>query len=120
MNMKRKDELNRIIKKAQEELHKINDAEAAKANKTLVGKFFKYRNRDSSEDSWWLYTAVTGITDNGYPIAWNFEKDCYGKIEVESARFTPSLLGGYIEITEKEFMKAYDDILAELNARKKE
>ena len=116
--MNRKDELKSTIEKARSELRKIEEAESAESNKALVGKFFKYRNRYSSDDSWWLYTTVTGVTKEGNPLAWNFQQDCYGKVEVESDMFRPSLSAGYTEITEQEFWNAYDGIMFELNARR--
>lgn len=116
--MNRKDELKSEIEKARSELRKIEEAESAESNKALVGKFFKYRNRYSSDDSWWLYTTVTGITKEGNPLAWNFQQDCYGKVEVESDMFRPSLSAGYTEISEQEFWNAYDGIMFELNARR--
>ena len=116
--MNRKDELKSAIEKARYELRKIEETESAESNKALVGKFFKYRNRYSSDDSWWLYTTVTGITKEGNPLAWNFQQDCYGKVEVESDMFRPSLSDGYTEISEQEFWKAYDSIMFELNARR--
>lgn len=116
--MNRKDELKSAIEKARSELRKIEEAESAETNKALVGKFFKYRNRYSSDDSWWLYTTVTSVTKEGNPLAWNFQKDCYG-IEVEKEdMFRPSLSDGYTEISEQEFWKAYDGIMFELNARR--
>ena len=120
MNMKRKNELKRTIEKARAELRKIEETESAKVNKALVGRYFKYLNRYSSDNSWWLYVTVTGLSEGGQPLSWNFQKDCYGKIEVESDMFRPSLAAGYIEITAGDFWEAYEDILSELNARKKE
>ena len=116
--MNRKDELKSIVEKARSELREIEEAESAKVNLALVGKFFKYRNRYSSDDSWWLYTTVTSVTESGNPLAWNFQKDCYGKVEVEEDMFRPSLSDGYTEISEQEFWKAYDGIMFELNARR--
>lgn len=119
--MNRKDELKSAIEKARAELREIEETENMKASKALVGKFFKYRNSYSCpkpDEYWWLYTAVIGVTDEGNPRAWNFQKDIYGKVEVEEDMFRPSLSAGYTEITEQEFWKAYDGIMFELNARR--
>lgn len=116
--MNRKDELKSAIEKAKAELRVIEEAENAEVNKTFVGKFFKYRNRYSSDESWWLYTTVIEISKDGEPLSFNFQKDCYGRIEFENDRFRPSLSAGYTEITEQEFWKAYDSIMFELNARR--
>lgn len=119
--MNRKDELKSAIEKARSELREIEETENMKASKALVGKFFKYRNSYSCpkpNEYWWLYTTVTGVTEEGNPLAWNFQKDIYGKVEVESDMFRPSLSSGYTEISAQEFWKAYDSIMFELNARR--
>ena len=119
--MNRKDELKSAIEKARSELREIEETENMKASKALVGKFFKYRNSYSCpkpNEYWWLYTTVTGVTEEGNPLAWNFQKDIYGKVEVESDMFRPSLSAGYTEISAQEFWKAYDEIMFELNARR--
>lgn len=119
--MNRKDELKSVVEKARAELREIEEAENMKASKALVGKFFKYRNSYSCpkpDEYWWLYTAVIGVTDEGNPRAWNFQKDIYGKVEVEEDMFRPSLSAGYTEISEQEFWKAYDGIMFELNSRR--
>ena len=118
--MNRKDELKSIVEKARSELREIEEAESAKVNQALVGKFFKFRNSYSCpkpNEYWWLYMAVTGLSDEGNPLTWNFSKDIYGKIEVEVDQLRPSVSSGYIEIKAKEFYKAYESLMAELNAR---
>ena len=119
--MNRKDELKSIVEKARSELREIEEAESAKVNQALVGKFFKFRNSYSCPEPheyWWLYMAVTGLSDEGNPLTWNFSKDIYGKIDVEVDQLPPpSVSSGYIEIKAKEFYKAYESLMAELNAR---
>jgi len=116
--MNRKDELKSVIEKARSELREIEEAESAKVNQALVGKFFKFRNSYSCpkpNEYRWLYMAVTGLSDEGNLLTWNFSKDIYGKIEVD--QLSPSVSSGYIEIKAKEFYKAYEILMAELNAR---
>jgi hypothetical protein len=116
--MNRKDELKSIVEKARSELREIEEAESAKVNQALVGKFFKFRNSYSKPNEyWWLYMAVTGLSDEGNPLTWNFSKDIYGKIEVEVDQLRLLVSSGYIEIKAKEFYRAYESLMAELNAR---
>ena len=115
--MDRKGELELIIARARAELQNIKEAETAEINKTLVGKCFKYhRNRYSSSESWWHYSTVTEVSNDFDPLAFSFQKDSYGKIELENDIFRKS--AGHIEISEQEFWEAYDGIMAELNARR--
>ncbi len=118
--MNRKDELKSIIDKARSELREIEDVESAKKNKAFVGKFFKYRNSYSCPEPneyWWLYLAVTGMSEDGNLETWNFQKDHLGQIEIEQNILKPDVSDNYVEIRPTEFWKAYDGLLAELNSR---
>jgi hypothetical protein len=114
--MNRKEELNAIILEAKNELWKIEEIEEKEKNKLFVGKFFKYHNCYSCpepEDYWWQYTAVEFMEDDGGLVSWNFEKDMYGKIEIET-KTSFQLLDNHIEISEEEFYVAYESMIMEL------
>lgn len=117
--MNRKDELKFIIEKARLELSELEANERLKGNQSFVGKFFKYRNCYScpkEDEYWWLYIAINQVSDDGALLSWNFQKDIYGRIEIQEDRiYLP--LDRYIEISEKEFREAYYNLIQEINVR---
>jgi hypothetical protein len=114
--MKRKDELLKIIKTARQELDEIETRERVQENKRLVGKYAKYRNCYSCpkpDEYWWMYLAVTGITEDGTLRGWSFQTDINGKVEVETRPYIT--LSGYEEISAKEFYAAYGEMMEKLS-----
>lgn len=117
--MNLKDELNKIIDEAREELKRIDDAENLEKGFAFVGKFFKYKNSYScpktEADYWWLYLAVIAV-EKGSLITRQFEVDCNGKAEV----WVETSIGigfseGYQEITKDEYLAAWLDVRNRLN-----
>jgi hypothetical protein len=111
--MNRKKQLESIVKKAREELWDIEKAEAIQKNTPLIGKFFKVRNCYScpkKDEYWWLYTTITGIDDGGSLKGWRFQKDIYGKVEIEPN--SGLYITDHIEITEGEFRKEWANLLS--------
>lgn len=108
--MKTKDEILKAMEPLRAELYKVEDAERKAEHAKLIGRCFKYRNCYScpkeESDYWWMYTKVTGMGDGYWPKAFQFQTDKDGKIEIEYARHHANL-GGYVEITAKEFNAAW-------------
>ncbi len=107
-------ELREQIGKLREEEYEIEKAERIKQNKGLVGKCFKYLNSYGSSEKWWLYTKVLRLDDEGYPVAWRFQIDCHGQIEIsppeERSYVYPG--NGYQPITVAEFGKQWRATIA--------
>jgi hypothetical protein len=90
MATKTKEELQKIIAagfEAREELRAIEDAEKTKANASLIGKCFKYRNSyscpESDADYWWLYSKVVSV-DGEWAQVLRFQTDRNGRVEFET------------------------------------
>ena len=116
IDMDRKAELRKTIEKARDELRKIETEENSVQSKELVGKFFKYRNRYSDGEGWWLYLCVIGVSENGSIKVRKFQKDTYGKAEFEEESYAPNFIrSGYIEIGEIEFWVSFNEIMLGLN-----
>lgn len=58
--------------------------------KTLIGQCFKYPNRYSDGEEWWLYAIVTGVED-GLLTSLQFERTSTGTMMI-----TPNVIGGSI------------------------
>ena len=116
IDMDRKAELRNAIEKARDELRRIESEENIAQSKELIGKFFKYRNRYSDGEGWWLYLCVIGISESGSIKVRMFQKDTYGKVDFEEETYNPNFIrSGYAEIGEIEFWVAFNDIMSELN-----
>ena len=66
-------QLQTIIRKAQDELYRREEARRLKENAGMIGKCFRYRN-SSSNASWWLYGMVTELNKHGKIVMWDFEQ----------------------------------------------
>lgn len=102
--MEREAELKINLGKMQSELYGIQNKRKIEENKKYAGKFFKYKNTDGGNHKpWWLYLKITG--SGIYLKAYSFQHTSmdYFEIRKDDYIFT---LQGYIEITEKEFLRA--------------
>ena len=114
--MNRVEELKGQMVKLRDEIDEIEVAEKVKQNKKLVGKCFRYHNSYGSGDKWWLYARVTKLTDYGEPIAWNFQIDCHGKIDIQPPGLSYVYPGnGYQPIGPAEFRRAWAVVLEKLH-----
>ena len=104
--MKTKEQLEAEIAPLNAALRRIRDAETKAESQALIGKHFKYHNSyGSSRPQWWLYAKVVKV-GRYHPLAFVFQTDCDGKVEIEmDKRFSAS--SGYIEIKESEFNTAW-------------
>lgn len=125
----RKQELQKELNKLQiiEEQEVINQYYPA-IRKKYEGKCFKYQNRYSTDDSWWLYFKVLEIKPedvydtNGNGVTshfrgWSFQTDIHGMITIEQEK------NGYVhslgkQISEAEFNRAYNKMIEKMNTLK--
>lgn len=116
--MRTKEQLEAAIAPLQSELNRLRDAETLNESKALVGRCFKYRNcyscPQTDADYWWLYLKVVKV--GGYwPIAFQFQTDKDGRIEIET-RSHHTRLSGYVEISAKEFNAAWRKVQKRVKA----
>jgi len=112
--MDRRDELKSIIYSAREELSALERSERAESNARYVGRCFKFRNSyGDSDDSarWWLYRRIVSADGDG-AIAFQFQTDRDGKIEVELAEriFIDIRVDAWTEITLSEFGQEWNKV----------
>ena len=111
--MSRKKELKTIIDVAYDELEAIEQKERVDKAKSLIGKFYKYRNRYGNSESWDLFIKVNSFDNNGNVHGFRFEIDCNEEINIQFN--TPlSLSDSCTEITEEEFNKAWSQLQARI------
>ncbi len=95
-------------------LRAIEVQERLKNGKELIGKCLRYRNSYGSGESWWLYSQVLGLADDGFFRVVQFEIDSNGwpssRIEM---RF--SLGSSYIPITFEEYSEARERFIQSVN-----
>lgn len=116
--MSNKDDLLRTIAEAQAKLQEIQAQEDAEKNARLIGRCFKYRNSYPSPsepgDYWWLYVRVMETSERGL-FLYRFQRDKYGRIEIEPADRSFAMLSlGYEEITLNEYLEAWQSIFADI------
>jgi hypothetical protein len=108
------DKINRRLKDIEplrEELDELKKEKRYEELSKLIGRCFKYKNRYSGDDTWWLYIKVTGINDYGVDVI-TCEKDCYGKITIEKDRSTTSILEN--KIRPSTFEKILKKLMSEI------
>lgn len=98
------------------ELEQNGKTNKISTNLKLIGKCYKFRNSYSQSEKWWLYIKIVGIEKDGDLIIHKFQKDNYGRIEIESETTWSDFEGDndYIPISEKEYKKATDLLLQEM------
>jgi hypothetical protein len=113
MKRKSEDELKKIIAEARNQLDTIESKRIGAINKRLLGKCYRFRNSYSSDSKWWLYLKCVSV--NGRELTTiQFEKDCYGKIEITQEKFRFSLSDSYQEITQDHFEQAWKELFIEV------
>lgn len=111
--MTRKEELEKTIELARDELSAIEVKDNIMGNTKLLGNCFKYRNCHSlpkkESDYWWLYHKISSIGKHGHCMAMSFQTDKRGRIDIETdLYFSPN--GGHIEISQEEFKDAWAEL----------
>jgi len=103
--MKTEQELQAELTKIRGQLNKIEDKRRKEANSPLLGKCFKYSNSYGGDKRWWLYLKITKA---GYWLeGWSFQRPTDGRMEVKVEKCMMSILGGYVEISQSEFDRAW-------------
>jgi hypothetical protein len=99
----RKAKLEKIRRKAQEELWKIEQAETDAKNKKMIGRHFRYDNSYGSSTRWWLYSKVISLKD-GNIITLEFQTTSAGEIKINPSReHYRNMHSGFDLITKREF-----------------
>lgn len=116
----RKEELQRIIAEARNELDEIEEAEARLSATEFVGRCFKYRNSFSCpkgpEDRWWVYAKV--LDSEGGALQFQRDKNGMWRVEPEAYMSTRngSVGAGWYEIEPEEFDDECKKAIAEITA----
>ncbi len=77
----------------------------------LVGRCYKYQNRNSSGDPWWLYAVVTCVQDRQLRVT-QFEHDSFDGMTLRNDVYGGLLpSGGWQEIDRAEFVLAAAEFL---------
>jgi hypothetical protein len=113
--MSRKDELQKIVHDARDELNAIQEAEDLEAKRKLLGKCFVCANSYGSGDSWPLYIEVRSL-DGSFLKCFQFETDCSGITTIEAPIRGVILLRSYKPITKRQFDAAWRKTLKRINS----
>jgi hypothetical protein len=107
----KKDYINR-----QKELEQVEKSNKTNCHLKSIGKCYKFHNSYGHGEKWWLYIKIVGIEKDGDWIIHKFQKDNYGRIEIESETTWSDFDedSDYIPISEKEYKKAIGLILQEI------
>lgn len=96
------------------ERSKLEAEERANANRKIVGKCFRYANRYSDGESWWLYSKVISLDEYGWLTVFRFEETIRGRFEASTETLMD--MDRHDRITEGAFWDAFDDFKNRLNA----
>jgi hypothetical protein len=119
----REAELRAEIQARSDELSEIVERYERAQAKPIIGKCFKYLNRDSGGDTWWMFLRVTAHEHGTRFQTLKFEAQSGGwNIVVidDGAYLNDAAQRGYIEITRRSFDREYAKFLGrleQLNAR---
>lgn len=123
--MSRKDELNQIVDGLREQIAAIEQAELIGLKEACIGKYYKRRDSCNYDDyqetgEWWVYYRVLGY-GNDYFSAWRFCKASDGSIEIVPRTLWEhhTVIENAEEITQVEFDKAWNDLIADIVAMKR-
>ena len=120
MTEKRLKELEAFIRDARREIYDAEDVDRIARNKDCVGKFYMCQNRYSSDESWPLYLAITGMGETGELQGWTFEHTSIDRIEFDHTRYqkSPKDSGmAWKEISAERFQNAFNKLIALLKRR---
>lgn len=101
----------------QERIWSLEQEERTKANRSLVGKCFAYRNSFSCpgpDDYWTLYQQVMRLTASGNVQVFSFQIDKDGRIEIQTREHSTTVLGK--PISAAKFRAAWKVTLRHVNA----
>ena len=102
-----------------DKLSRLESVKRFEEHQKLLGKCFRYRNCYScpktEDDYWWLYRRVIGFTKDGYLQVFQFQRDQYDKIEIETCTRQTSCGGE--PITLKQFQYAFKIVARMVNDR---
>lgn len=116
---KRRQQRKKLEERFKKEKSKIDDEQIA--NIKHIGRCFRCKNKYSEGNEWWVYRKIIGVHNDSFVVE-TFQKDCYGKIEIETpenisieinenGQFTDSDLQ---EITPNEYQEIKEKFLDEL------
>jgi hypothetical protein len=117
------DKLKKVLYEFDNERRKLQDLiyelEDVPKMKSLVGKYFKYKNAYNNTENWWLYYYVKKYKDRKI-IVDHFQEDTRTKVEFE---YDDEMYGfsfsspSYIEITKEEYETAAQELLSKLQKK---
>lgn len=115
-----KEQLQKVVRDAQEKLYAVEVAERIKKNSVFVGKTFKYRNSyscpEKPTDYWWMYAKVTECSEaDGLLYATTFQTDKYGDMTVQT-RQNCYHMQGYTPCKLSEFNNAWKRFRAKIES----
>lgn len=83
--------------------------------KSSCPEYFKYLNRDSDGNRWWMYTHVMGRTIDGMVFTHTFQKRKNGTIIFEHVYYyTRHVYSDFLPSSEEEFERERQLMLEEL------
>lgn len=95
---------------ARDELQRRQDAVKTAANRSIVGKRFKYLNSYGSGEKWWLYRRVLSVTGDRC-TAFEFQHTSENIVEIKLEKH--GFLGdGWEEIPEHEYRAAWSRVMS--------
>lgn len=104
------DDLKQLSRQINGELRRREFGSRYNERVKLIGKCFKYANSyGNGSDQWWLYTKVTGVSDNGDMAGISFQDDGNGRLTVETKYVSPTSL--QTPISHDEWTTAFADFL---------
>jgi hypothetical protein len=114
MTKKRKREISLQEAQAVIDAHREKERRADREKKRLyIGRYFRYRNSyGASEETWWLYGMVTGVSDSGYLTGLSFQQTSRRNIELQDDDRLMTIPTGWEEIEAAEFWAAADVVRA--------
>lgn len=105
------------VEQAREVLDRHRAAEDAKRAEDrrleYQGNFYRYRNAGGGQDErWWVYGAVTSVSEGGRLEGWTFERYPNGKIEIDPDGWAINavVMNGGEQITADEFWAAAEAV----------
>jgi len=99
---------NREEAKARAIVQRAQNQQAARElieKRKLIGRCYRYLNRYSDGESWWLYSRVTSVDEHGRVLTTNVQHTSNGQIELTTEAYGGMLPnGGWREIDVVEFV----------------
>lgn len=113
MTKERREELKRIIREANEEIHSADREQMREEKKRFVGKCYRGTDTDHQGEKLFAYIFVYEVSEEGLLKLFTFRENKAGTVSISECTHLDTIFEPYFkEISKEELKAAYTDMVA--------